>query len=72
MGGCGEPACEQSLTDKVEELLTHYYWNILGRAPDPGGLSYWTGVILDLVSSVEVILKKGLFLLAQAYIPVNL
>jgi hypothetical protein len=40
-GGCGQSACEQTLTVKVEELLTHYYWNILGRAPDSGGLAYW-------------------------------
>ena len=52
-GGCGEPACEESceLIDKVEELLTHYYWNILARAPDSEGLTYWTDEIMRIESS---------------------
>jgi hypothetical protein len=65
-GGCGETACEKSLTDKVEELLTHYYGNILNRAPDSGGLNYWTDVILDIVSSGGDI-KEGFISMAQAY-----
>jgi len=50
-GGCSESACEKTLTEKIEELLTHYYENILGRAPDSSGLSYWTGQIMDIASS---------------------
>ncbi len=65
-GGCGEPSCEKSLTEKVEELLTHYYWNILGRTPDPGGLNYWTDVIINLVSSGDDI-KEGFISFAQAF-----
>ncbi len=65
-GGCGEPACEKSLTAKVEELLTHYYWNILGRTPDSGGLDHWTDVNLDIVSSGGDI-KEGFRTFAQAF-----
>jgi hypothetical protein len=65
-GGCGDPACEKSLTEKVEELLTHYYWNILGRDPDSGGLNYWTGEIMSLVSSGGDI-KEGFISFAQSF-----
>jgi hypothetical protein len=65
-GGCGDPVCEKSLIDKVEELLTHYYLNILNRAPDSGGLTYWTDEIITLVSSGGDI-KEGFISMAQAY-----
>ncbi len=67
-GGCGQTVCEKSceLIDKVEELLTHYYWNILGRAPDLGGLNYWTGEIISLVSSGGDI-KEGFRTFAQTF-----
>ena len=65
-GGCGQPACEESLTSKVEELLTHYYLNILNRAPDSGGLNYWTDVIISLVSSGGDI-KEGFISFAQSF-----
>jgi hypothetical protein len=65
-GGCGETACEESLPSKVDELLTHYYENILGRAPDSGGLAYRTNEILTLVSSGGDI-KEGFISMAQAY-----
>ena len=65
-GGCGDSACEKTLTEKVEELLTHYYWNILGRTPDSGGFAYWTNEILTIVSSGGDI-KEGFISMAQAY-----
>jgi hypothetical protein len=67
-GGCGEPACEEScaLIDKVEDLIIHYYWNILDRAPDSGGLAYWTDVIMSLDSSGGDI-KEGFISMAQSF-----
>ena len=65
-GGCGDSACEESLTDKVEELLTHYYLNILDRSPDSGGFAYWTDVIISLVSSGGD-LKEGFISFAQTF-----
>ena len=65
-GGCGESVCENSLTEKIEELLTHYYMNILGRGPDSGGLDYWTGELITLHSSGGDI-KEGFISFAQTF-----
>jgi hypothetical protein len=55
-----------SFSDKVEELVTHYYLNILGRAPDSGGLDYWTGQIMSINSSGGDI-KEGFISVAQTF-----
>jgi len=47
-GGSGEPVCEVDCTAAVQDLITHYYLNILGRAPDSEGLNYWTDEIMNL------------------------
>jgi hypothetical protein len=65
-GGCGEPACEKSLTDMIEELLTHYYWNILVRAPDSGGLDFWTDEIMTL-NCLGGDIKEGFISFAQFF-----
>jgi hypothetical protein len=65
-GSCGQSACEKSLTAKVEELLTHYYLNILGRAPDSGGLNYWRDEIISL-NCLGSDIKEGFISFAQAF-----
>ena len=67
-GGCGQPTCEESceLIDKVEKLLTHYYWNILGREPDSGGLTYWSDEVMRIESSGGDI-KEGFISFAQTF-----
>jgi hypothetical protein len=65
-GNCGEDVCEVSFSDKVEELLTHYYLNILGRAPAESGLNYWTDEIMSLNCSGGDI-KEGFISVAQSF-----
>jgi hypothetical protein len=40
-------------------LVTNFYQEILGRAPEPGGLSFWTGILRAGVTEEAVI--AGLF-----------
>ena len=51
--------------DKVEVLMTHYYWNILGRGPD-SGLNYWVDEIKSIESSGGNI-KVGFISIAQTF-----
>ena len=65
-GGCGEDVCEVSFSDKVEELLTHYYDNILGRDPDSGGLEYWRDLIISL-NCLGSDINEGFISMAQSF-----
>lgn len=38
------------------ELVTRYYHNILDRAPEPGGLNHWVGVLDNKAASVAEVL----------------
>jgi hypothetical protein len=33
--------------DPVSRLITHYYVSITERAPDPGGLAFWKGLVAE-------------------------
>ena len=51
-------------TDAVVELITHYYSNILGRAPESNALNYYINVIMSIESSGGDI-KDGFISMAQ-------
>lgn len=40
------------------ELITKYYENILGRAPEQGGLDFWVGVLDNKAASVAQVLAS--------------
>ena len=40
------------------ELVTKYYENILGRAPEQGGLDFWVGVLDNKQASVAQVLAS--------------
>lgn len=59
-GSCtGTGACQLTMTgnktvstafttgDPVSRLITHYYVSITERAPDPGGLAFWKGLVAE-------------------------
>jgi hypothetical protein len=59
-GSCtGTGACQVTMTgnktvsaafttgDPVSRLITHYYVSITERAPDPGGLAFWKGLVAE-------------------------
>ena len=50
----------------ISDLTTHYYLYILGRTPDPGGLTFWTNEIIRL-ESLGVDIKEGFISLAKTF-----
>ena len=41
-----------------EALITGFYSNILGRAPDPGGAAFWVGILNDRADTVAGVLSS--------------
>ena len=50
----------------IENLITHYFWNILDRAPASGGLTAWKYEIMR-INSLGVDIKEGFIALAKVY-----
>ena len=54
----------------IEDLITHYYENILGRPPGSGGLAYWRDEIIRL-ESLGIDIKEGFILLAKQFFNIS-
>ena len=66
---CGEDVYFSPLAAEatdIENLITHYFENILGREPAEGGLTYWSGEITRL-ESLGVDIKEGFIVLAKSF-----
>ena len=50
--------------DLIQNLLTKYYNDILGRAPDPGGLAFWTAEI-NASLAIGVDIKEAFITVAK-------
>jgi hypothetical protein len=52
--------------DPLENLVTKYYIDILGRGPDPGGLAFWVSEINRIVS-LGIDIKEGFIALGNPF-----